>query len=146
MVTALLAVVVALVVARLLAMLLSRRRRRLTPPVRIDERVIGESLRSARSEIEAFRDLERRFYLPGEEGDEESDLEEGESTAVFAEAGFPTFEHNQYTIEGEIERFHHFGMAGARATGWKRVVALVIVVSFVAPLLLSAGWVLVRAL
>lgn len=82
---------------------------------------------------EVFRDLERRFHE-----------DDPESTGVFAEAGFPTFEHNQYTIEGEIERFHHFGMAGARATGWKRAVALLIVVSFFAPLLLSVGVLLLR--
>ena len=84
---------------------------------------------------EVFRDLERRFYE-----------DEDESNAVFAEEGFPSFEHNQYTVEGEIERFHHFGMAGARATGWKRAVAVLIVVSFFAPLLLSVGLLHARAL
>jgi hypothetical protein len=83
---------------------------------------------------EVFRDLERRFY------------EDEEASTVFSEEGFPTFEHNQYTVEGEIERFHHFGMAGARATGWKRAVALLIVVSFFAPLLLSAAVVVLRLL
>ncbi|MDX6659949.1 MAG: hypothetical protein QOJ55_771 [Solirubrobacteraceae bacterium] len=95
-------------------------------------------------EDEEFRDLERRFYLSPDEGDPSWD--EAQAASTFAEAGFPSFEHNQYTVEGEIERFHHFGMAGARATGWKRGVAVLIVVSFFAPLVLSVALLVTRAL
>lgn len=48
--------------------------------------------------------------------------------------GFPGFEHNQWTIEGEIERFGAFGRGAASATGWKRVVALVMVLIVLAPI------------
>jgi hypothetical protein len=51
--------------------------------------------------------------------------------------GFPGFEHNQWTIEGEIERFGAFGRGAATATGWKRVVAVVMVVIVLAPIALG---------
>lgn len=34
--------------------------------------------------------------------------------------GFPEFRHNQWTVEGEIERFGALGRAGARSRGAKR--------------------------
>lgn len=51
--------------------------------------------------------------------------------------GFPGFEHNQWTIEGEIERFGAFGRGAASATGWKRVVALLMVAIVLAPIALG---------
>ena len=50
--------------------------------------------------------------------------------------GFPGFEYNQWTVEGEIERFGAFGRGAASATGWKRVVALIMVVVILAPIAL----------
>ena len=63
-----------------------------------------------------------------------------------AEVGFPEFEHNQWTVEGEIERFGAFGHGVARARGWKRLVGLFLVVLIVLPILLGATSVVVRAL
>ena len=51
--------------------------------------------------------------------------------------GFPGFRHNQWTVEGEIERFGAFGRAASAATGWKRTVAWVMVVLFLAPIALA---------
>jgi hypothetical protein len=53
------------------------------------------------------------------------------------EPGFPGFRHNQWTVEGEIERFGAFGRAAASATGWKRTVAWVMVVLLLAPIALA---------
>ena len=50
--------------------------------------------------------------------------------------GFPGFEYNQWTVEGEIERFGAFGRGAASATGWKRVVAVVMVAVILAPIAL----------
>lgn len=50
-----------------------------------------------------------------------------------AEVGVPRFEHDQYTFEGEIERLGAFASGAARATGAKRVIAIGIVLLFVAP-------------
>jgi hypothetical protein len=61
------------------------------------------------------------------------------ASETLAEEGFPTFQHNQWTVEGEIERLQSFGIAGARATGWKRGVALFLVAMFVLPLVLSVA-------
>ena len=63
-----------------------------------------------------------------------------------AEVGFPEFEHNQWTVEGEIERFGAFGSGVARARGWKRLVGLFLVALIVLPILLGATSVVVRAL
>ena len=46
-------------------------------------------------------------------------------TSREALTGFPSFEHNQYTVEGEIERIQAFGQAGATARGWRRTAAVV---------------------
>jgi hypothetical protein len=39
---------------------------------------------------------------------------------VANEPGFPDFRYNQWTVEGEIERFGALGRAGARSHGPKR--------------------------
>ncbi len=36
------------------------------------------------------------------------------------EPGFPEFRYNQWTVEGEIERFGALGRRGARSHGLKR--------------------------
>jgi hypothetical protein len=53
------------------------------------------------------------------------------------EPGFPGFRHNQWTVEGEIERFGAFARAASAATGWKRTVAWVMVVLILAPIALA---------
>jgi hypothetical protein len=40
----------------------------------------------------------------------------------------PAFEHAPFTVEGEIERFGAFGRGGAAAHGWKRWLAVALVV------------------
>jgi len=59
-------------------------------------------------------------------------------------AGFPQFEHNQWTIEGEIERMGAFGSAGAKARGWRRGVAVAMALLLVVPLVLNVVWLVVR--
>lgn len=61
-----------------------------------------------------------------------------EGTEVVAEEGFPPFEHGQWTVEGEIERFGAFGRGAARSRGWKRAVAISLLALLVLPLLLEA--------
>jgi hypothetical protein len=63
-----------------------------------------------------------------------------------SEVGFPPFEHNQWTVEGEIERFGAFGQGVARARGWKRLIGLFLVLLIVLPILLGAASVLARVL
>lgn len=73
--------------------------------------------------------------------------EDGREGLPEAVAGFPVFEHSQWTIEGEIERFGAFGRGGAAATGWKRILALLLVALMVGPLLvgtLVTAWNAVR--
>ena len=43
-----------------------------------------------------------------------------EGTEAVVEEGFPAFEHNQWTVEGEIERFGAFGRGASASRGWKR--------------------------
>lgn len=43
------------------------------------------------------------------------------------EPGFPPFRHNQWTVEGEIERFDAFGRGAFRAVDARRVVATLVV-------------------
>jgi hypothetical protein len=52
---------------------------------------------------------------------------------VDLEDGFPTFRHNQWTIEGEIERLGTFARGASRAAGWRRWVARAVALSIVAP-------------
>jgi len=70
--------------------------------------------------------------------DDEDDLGEGAEEAV-AEVGFPEFAHNQWTVEGEIERLGAFGRGGATARGWRRWVAIGLVVAIVGPLVAGTG-------
>jgi hypothetical protein len=60
-----------------------------------------------------------------------------EAAAEVVESGFPAWEHNQWTVEGEIERFGAFGRGASRARGWKRVVALVMVGLIVVPIVVA---------
>ena len=46
----------------------------------------------------------------------------------------PAYEHNQWTVEGYIERLGVFSRGASRATGWKRAVALIIAVAMLAPI------------
>lgn len=63
-----------------------------------------------------------------------------------AETGFPRFEHSQWTVEGEIERFGAFGRAGARARGWKRVVAVGLALGIIVPLVVGLVAAMAQAL
>ena len=69
-----------------------------------------------------------------------------EGAEVIAEEGFPDFEHNQWTIEGEIERFGAFGRGMGRAQGWKRGMAIVLLALLVLPLVLEAVQIVARLL
>jgi hypothetical protein len=44
--------------------------------------------------------------------------------------GFPEFEHNQWTFEGEIERLGAFARGSHRVSGWRRTLAVVVAVPF----------------
>lgn len=70
----------------------------------------------------------------------------GDESASRAREGFPEFEHNQWTVEGEIERFGAFGAGARRAGGWKRIVATLLVVGLIAPMLAGTLFVFVRAI
>jgi hypothetical protein len=69
---------------------------------------------------------------------DDDELGKGAQEAI-AETGFPEFAHNQWTVEGEIERLGAFGRGGAAARGWRRWVAIVLVVAIVGPLVVGAG-------
>jgi hypothetical protein len=69
-----------------------------------------------------------------------------ETAAEVVESGFPTWEHGQWTVEGEIERFGAFGRGASRARGWKRVVALVMVGLILVPIVVAVVVTLGRAL
>lgn len=58
----------------------------------------------------------------------------------------PDYEHNQWTFEGEIERLGEFSRGASRATGWKRTVALIVVLAMLLPLAISLFIYLVRLL
>jgi hypothetical protein len=60
-----------------------------------------------------------------------SDSEDAAAPASKGEMGFPHFEHNQWTVEGEIERFGAFGSAASRLHGPKRWLATALVLLFV---------------
>jgi len=57
---------------------------------------------------------------------------------AIAEEGFPAFQHGQWTVEGEIERFGAFGRGATRARGWKRGAAFFLLALIVLPLLIEA--------
>jgi hypothetical protein len=65
-------------------------------------------------------------------------------TEAVVEEGFPAFEHNQWTVEGEIERFGAFGRGVSSARGWKRGVALGLLLLLLLPLLLEAAQIVAR--
>lgn len=67
-------------------------------------------------------------------------------TEAVAEEGFPAFEHNQWTVEGEIERFGAFGRGVSSARGWKRGVAVALLALLLLPLLLEAVQIVSRLL
>lgn len=65
----------------------------------------------------------------------------GDQTGVadaIAEEGFPAFQHGQWTVEGEIERFGAFGRGATRARGWKRGAAFFLLALILLPLLIEA--------
>ena len=66
------------------------------------------------------------------------------ATEAVTEEGFPAFEHNQWTVEGEIERFGAFGRGAARSQGWKRTIAFAVLALLVLPLALQAAQILGR--
>lgn len=51
--------------------------------------------------------------------------------------GFPRFRHNQWTVEGEIERLGYFASGARRARGPKRWFAYLVVAAFVGPVVLG---------
>ena len=57
---------------------------------------------------------------------------------AIAEEGFPAFQHGQWTVEGEIERFGAFGRGATRARGWKRGAAFFLLALILLPLLIEA--------
>jgi len=67
-------------------------------------------------------------------------------TDAVAEQGFPAFEHGQWTVEGEIERFGAFGRGAARSRGWRRGIALVLLGLLVLPLVLQTAHLVSRVL
>jgi hypothetical protein len=60
------------------------------------------------------------------------------------EEGLPTFEHNQWTFEGEIERLGAFARGAARVTGPRRWLAVFVALVFVVPLAIGILTMLVR--
>lgn len=66
------------------------------------------------------------------------ELEPTERQAEVGVEGFPAFEHNQWTVEGEIERFGAFGRGASRARGWRRGVAMLLLALILMPLLIEA--------
>lgn len=52
--------------------------------------------------------------------------------------GLGDFEHNQWTVEGEIERIGAFAAGARRATGWKGRLALFLLAAiFILPVLIG---------
>ncbi len=70
---------------------------------------------------------------------------ETRSTGSTEKAGFPEFEHNQWTVEGEIERFGAFGAGARRAGGWRRVVATIMALSLVVPIVAGSFFLIFQA-
>jgi hypothetical protein len=69
-----------------------------------------------------------------------------EGTEAVVEEGFPAFEHNQWTVEGEIERFGAFGRGVSASQGWKRGVAFGVLGLLLLPFLIQAGQIVARLL
>src|SRR5215210_4678059 len=47
--------------------------------------------------------------------------------------GYPTFTHNQWTIEGELERVGAFARGASRATGRQRTMAVILAFLLILP-------------
>ena len=58
----------------------------------------------------------------------------GGRSDITSGVGFPSFEHNQWTFEGQIERLGAFARGSHRVTGWRRTVAVVLALAFLTPL------------
>jgi hypothetical protein len=69
-----------------------------------------------------------------------------EGTEAVAEEGFPAFEHNQWTVEGEIERFGAFGRGASSSRGWRRGVAMGLLTLLLLPFLIQAVEIVARLL
>ncbi len=67
-----------------------------------------------------------------------------EGTEAVVEEGFPAFEHNQWTVEGEIERFGAFGRGVSASRGWKRGVALGLLTLLLLPILIQVAQIVAR--
>ena len=65
---------------------------------------------------------------------------------VNIEQGFPDFQHNQWTIEGELERLGAFGRGAARAHGPRRWLAVSLLLPFVIPIAITAVLIVVRVI
>jgi hypothetical protein len=55
----------------------------------------------------------------------------------YPEHGYPTFRHNQWTIEGEIERVSAFARGAGRATGGRRMMAMILAFLLILPFLVG---------
>jgi hypothetical protein len=55
---------------------------------------------------------------------------------VDVEPGFPSFEHNQWTVEGEIERLGAFARGASRTGGRRGVAARAVALVIIAPFLI----------
>ena len=73
-------------------------------------------------------------------------VEKRDGAETTSRIGFPEFEHNQWTIEGEIERFGAFARGARRAGGLKRVVATILVVGLIVPMIGGTMFLFVRAI
>ena len=58
-------------------------------------------------------------------------MDEKDEAETIAREGFPEFRHNQWTVEGEIERFGALAVSAKRAGGWKRVATTVLALSLI---------------
>lgn len=74
------------------------------------------------------------------------DPSDGSETGTHAEVGMPDYKHNQWTIEGEIERFGAFSSGVTRAHGWKRWVGVFLVVTMLGPIAVGMVVFVVRLL
>jgi hypothetical protein len=69
----------------------------------------------------------------GDEGPTATDPEASPAD-VTTYTGMPEFEHVQWTVEGEIERFGAFARGSHHVRGWRRGLAVLLAVSFIAPI------------
>jgi hypothetical protein len=84
--------------------------------------------------------------LDGESLDDDLFGDPLEGTEAVVEEGFPSFEHNQWTVEGEIERFGALGRGVSASRGWKRGVAMGLLALLLLPFLIQAVQILARLL